>query len=151
MTQSKFGSVWKHLMIFWHSYIQRFFWSSFSNLGTNFVQTFHMPSFSLIIFQTFSFFISSRLSIIWTVNQPSLHTTALPIQCWYQSCLLKVSYSWSHLFTSSHSTLNLLCHSKHICTAWCYFHILAETLQFFVMEFYPTRPKISGLSVTQYT
>ena len=66
--QTKSGSVWRHSIISGHSYMQHSFWSSFSILGTNFLQTFSMPKSSMIIFQTLSSFMSSLLVIIQTVN-----------------------------------------------------------------------------------
>ena len=39
---------------------------------------------------------------------------------------------------------------KHVCVTWSYFHTLAEPFQVLVTEFFPTRPKMSGLFVAQY-
>ena len=78
--------VWKHSMMFWHTSMQGFFRSSFNSLGTIFVQTFHMPKSSVIIFQILFFFMSSLLVVIQTVNWWSPHTTCLNINistdCW---------------------------------------------------------------------
>ena len=92
----------------------------------------------------------SWLAINWTVNTWSLLTTrhtSLPAPHWPQSCLLKASYSWSH-FSALCNLLRILCATqKHVHMIWCYLYTLGETFQVFVMEFSPTRPKISGLFI----
>ena len=52
---SKSGSFWRCSMMFWHICMWRSFWSSFSSLGSIFVQTFRISKSSVIIFQTLSF------------------------------------------------------------------------------------------------
>ena len=55
--------VWFSLMMSWHTWI--------------FTQMFRIPKYSVIIFQIRSFFMSSWLGIIWTINQ-RLATNNLP-------------------------------------------------------------------------
>ena len=57
--QSKSASVWRYSMMSWPTCMRHTFWSSFTCLGTIFVQTFCIPKSSVIIFETFSFFMSS--------------------------------------------------------------------------------------------
>ena len=55
---SKSGSVWRCSMISKPTCMWCSFWSSFSSLSTNFVQTFCNPKSLVIIFQTLCFFMS---------------------------------------------------------------------------------------------
>ena len=48
--QSKYRSIWKRSMMSWHICIRCSFWSSFSSLGTNDLQTLRVPKSSVIIF-----------------------------------------------------------------------------------------------------
>ena len=48
--QIKSGSVWKRLIMSWYISMRLSFWSSFTNLGTNFAQTFYMPNSSVTFF-----------------------------------------------------------------------------------------------------
>ena len=108
------------------------FWSSFSCLRINFTQVFHIPKFSVIIFETLSLFMSNGLVIIWTVNWWLPHLTRLTVT--------------SVLFKSSFISLHLSL--KYADGTWCYLNTLAETFQVLVMEFSPTRLKISGLLIS---
>ena len=110
--RSKSGSVWRHSMMSWHTCMSRSIWSSFSSLGTIFVQTFHMPKSSVIIFQTLSFFKSIWLAIIRTVNRQSPCTTCFTHSTLTSVLLVEGLPLLESSSTSSHSALNLLCHSE---------------------------------------
>ena len=110
---SKSDSVWKRSMMSWHTSMRGFFKSSFSSFGTIFAQTFHMPQSSVIIFQTLSFFISSWLAIIQTINRRSLHTTCFTSLTLNSFLLVESLCSWSHPSLSLEPLVPL----KNIC-AW---------------------------------
>ena len=86
--------------------------------------------------QTLSFFMSNELVTIWTVNQRLAYTSCFPCLTLSQFCLLKASYSWSHL-SPSHDPLWTSCKTqKHMYMPWCYLHSLTEAFQVFVMEIF---------------
>ena len=91
--QSKSGSVCWCSMMSWHTCIWCLFWSSFSSLGTIFVQTIHiLPKYLVIISQTLSVFMSYWLAIIWTINQWLPLTTCLT--CSMLTSVLLVEGFW---------------------------------------------------------
>ena len=83
-------------------------WSSFSILGTIFMQTFCMPKSS------FSVLFSCPVDLRSFEQSIDDHHTlpTLPARRWSRACLLKASRSWSHLSPSRSASWNLLWHSK---------------------------------------
>ena len=140
MTQgSESISVKRRLMMCWHT------WSSFSSLGTIFVQTLSMPKSSEIIFQTVSFF----MSITRNSHRRSSHTTCL-IWSMLTSVLLVESPSGNHLSHPFTPLWTSCVTQKHVRTIWCYLYMLADVFQVFEMDFSPIGPKISGLLIARY-
>ena len=158
---SNSGSVWKCLMMSEGTWVWRFFWSSFSSLGTIFAQTFYIPKSSVIIFQTLSFFLYSADLWSFELSTKDHHILiALPAQHWPQCCmthrgwyavkqnsnsLLKASYTWSHLSLSC----NLLWTSciAQKCVRYGVISINLMKHFKFLWQFYPTGLKISSLFI----
>ena len=116
---SKSGSFWRCSMMPWHISMHCSFWSSYSSCGTIFAQTFQMPKSLVIIFQTLSFFMSSRLAVIQTINQRLLQTICFTHSAFTSVLLVEGLPLLESSSTSLCPSLNLFCHSKKMCS-WRY-------------------------------
>ena len=95
---SKSGSFWRCSMMSWHICMHCSFWSSYSSYGTIFAQTFQIPKSLVIIFQTLSFFMSSRLAVIQTINQRLCQD--IGVHCSLLSVHLKTKQKREELYTN---------------------------------------------------
>ena len=112
---NKLGSVWRCLMISWHTCMWCSFWSSVSTLGINFMQTSYMLKSLVIIFQIL--FISNWLASIWTVNWPLTYTICLThILCW--PVLLKRLTTPEIIFSLLTSLFELFAPLRNVCITY---------------------------------
>ena len=109
---SKSGSVWRCLRTSWHTSTRHSFWSLSRNFGTIFAQIFHIPKSSVITFHTLSRLIFNSSTIIWTVNRWLLHTICFMCSTLSAVLLVEGLPLLELSSTSSHPSLNHLCHSK---------------------------------------